>query len=97
MAVDLRPDSKTFGKWFGIELSAKNRKQLLIPKGFAHGLQALEDGSQACYKITVHYAPDFERCINPLDSTLAITWPLKNDVILSSKDSKATMFSEILI
>ena len=97
VAVDLRPDSKTFGKWFGIELSAKNRKQLLIPKGFAHGLQALENGSQACYKITAHYAPDFERCINPLDLTLAIAWPLKNDAILSPKDSKAPMFSEILI
>ena len=95
VAVDLRPDSKTFGKWFGIKLSATNRKQLLIPKGFAHGLQALEAGSQACYKITVNYAPDFERCINPLDPSLAIKWPIKDDVILSSKDSNAPMLHEI--
>ncbi len=96
VAVDLRPDSKTFGKWFGIELSAKNRKQLLIPKGFAHGLQALEDESQACYKITAHYAPEYERCINPLDPILGINWPLDN-VILSTKDSKAPMFNELLM
>ncbi|MEE2923659.1 MAG: dTDP-4-dehydrorhamnose 3,5-epimerase [bacterium] len=95
VAVDLRPNSKTFGDWFGIELSARNRKQLFIPKGFAHGLQALEAGSQACYKLTVHYAPDFERCINPLDPTLAITWPLDDDLILSPKDSNAPMFSEL--
>ena len=95
VAVDMRPNSKTLGQWFGIELSAKNRKQLFIPKGFAHGLQALEDGSQACYKITDYYAPDFERCINPLDQKLAISWPIKNNIILSSKDSEAPMFNEL--
>ena len=96
VAVDLRPNSKTFGQWFGVELNAQNRKQLFIPKGLAHGLQALENGSQACYKITAYYAPDFERCINPLDQTLAIKWPIGKDVILSSKDSEAPNFSEMI-
>ena len=96
VAVDLRPNSKTFGQWFGVELNAQNRKQLFIPKGFAHGLQALENGSQACYKITAYYEPDYERCIHPLDQALAINWPIENDIILSLKDSEAPNFSEMI-
>ena len=95
VALDLRAESPTFGRWFGIELSFRNRKQLFIPKGCAHGLQALEEGSQACYKITSHYAPDFEYCINPLDPTLKINWPIQNGIILSSKDAEAPSWEQV--
>ena len=78
-----------------IELSARNHKQLFIPKGFAHGFQALEENSRACYKITSHYAPDFEYCINPLDPTLKINWPIENDIILSSKDAEAPSWKQV--
>lgn len=95
VAVDLRPESPTVGHWTGVELSARNRWQLYIPKGCAHGFQALEEGTQTCYKITTHYAPDFESCINPLDPTLAINWPLPDNIILSAKDAQAPGWNQV--
>ncbi|MCR4673155.1 MAG: dTDP-4-dehydrorhamnose 3,5-epimerase [Lachnospiraceae bacterium] len=99
VAVDLRRESGTFGKWFGIELSEKNKKQLFIPKGFAHGFLVLSDYAEFCYKVTDFYHPDDEGGIMWNDPDLAITWPLpegltEDDLILSDKDRKNMSFSE---
>lgn len=76
VAVDLRPDSPTFLRWHAEELSADNGRALLIPQGFAHGFQALEDDSELLYCHSSAYAPQAEAGLHPLDAHLAITWPL---------------------
>lgn len=90
VAVDIRPDSPTFGKWVGVELSASNHRQLWIPPGLAHGFLVLSDSADFMYKTTDYYAPQAERCIRWDDPKLAIEWP---DVgmapILSAKDAAA--------
>lgn len=72
VAVDIRKGSHTFGKWFGIELSADNKKQLLIPKGFAHGFMTLTDDVEVQYKVDELYAPDCDRGIIWDDPEIAI-------------------------
>lgn len=74
--VDLREGSPTRGHWFGVELSAANRRQLYIPKGFAHGFQTLEDDTELLYQMTVAFHPEALRGIRWDDPVLAITWPL---------------------
>ena len=76
VAVDLRRNSPTFLRWHGEELSADNRKSLLIPAGFAHGLQTLEDGCELLYFHSAAYSADTEGGIHPLDPKLGIAWPL---------------------
>jgi len=76
VAVDLRRGSPTFLRWHAEELSAGNHKSLLIPAGFAHGLQTLEDGCELLYFHNAAYAPDAEGGIQPLDPRIGITWPL---------------------
>jgi dTDP-4-dehydrorhamnose 3,5-epimerase len=88
VAVDLRKSSSTYLKWFGIELTQKNQKQLLIPKGFAHGFLALEDNSEVQYKVDNFYDLVTDRSIKYDDFDIGIKWPL-NDVILSIKDLNA--------
>lgn len=85
VAVDLRPESKTFLAWHAEVLSSENRKAMFIPMGFAHGYQALSDRVELIYCHSAAYAPNFEGGINPLDPLLNIKWPLpvKN---LSEKD-----------
>ncbi|EKO3967574.1 dTDP-4-dehydrorhamnose 3,5-epimerase [Vibrio fluvialis] len=98
VAVDLRSGSKTYGKWFGVELSEKNKKQMWIPKGFAHGFLALEDGTEFLYKCDDYYTPKHEYSLAWNDSDLAINWPLiddGNNYILSDKDKKGISFLEI--
>ena len=73
--VDLRPGSATLGKWCGIELSAENKKQLLIPKGFAHGFLVLSDSAEFCYKCDDFYHPDDEGGIAWNDPDIGIAWP----------------------
>lgn len=85
VAVDLRKDSPTFLKWFGIELSSENGKMLFIPEGFAHGFQSLEDNSEIIYFNTEFYQKDYERGLLYKDETLNIKWPL-NVVQVSDKD-----------
>lgn len=85
VAVDIRRSSITFGKWIGIILSEKNKRQLWIPEGFAHGFISLEDGSEVIYKTNNYYCHDAERGISWNDKTLGITWG-DGDVLLSSKD-----------
>lgn len=76
VAVDIRPGSKTFGQWFGQELTPDNFLMLLIPEGFAHGFQALEDNSSLLYMVSQPYCATAERGLRFNDPALAIAWPL---------------------
>ena len=75
VAVDLRKGSKTFGKWFGIELSKENKKQFLIPKGFAHGFLVLSETAEFCYKVDDFYHPNDEGGIAWNDPDIGVIWP----------------------
>ena len=75
VAVDLRPGSKTFGKWYGIELTEENKKQFLIPKGFAHGFLVLSDVAEFCYKCDDFYHPDDEGGLAWNDPQIGVVWP----------------------
>lgn len=90
VAVDLRSDSKTYGKWFGVELSAENMKQFYIPEGFAHGFLVLSDEAEFCYKCTDFYHPGDEGCLAWNDPEIGVEWPLEEgvDLIISEKDQK---------
>lgn len=94
VAVDIRKDSPTYKKWVAVGLSGDNKKMLWIPKGFAHGFLALEDGTELLYKTTDYYNPASEQSIRWDDETFAINWPADNDLIVSLKDSSAPSFSE---
>ena len=85
VAVDLRPDSPTFGKWEGVVLSDKNMRQLYIPEGFAHGFCVLSDTALFSYKCTDFYAPGDEGGLLWSDPDIGIEWPV-NEPILSDKD-----------
>jgi dTDP-4-dehydrorhamnose 3,5-epimerase len=76
VAVDLRPASPTYGKWFGLELSPDRAESLLIPEGFAHGMQCLEPNSIVHYVHAAAYAPNAESGVHPLDPDVAVAWPL---------------------
>jgi dTDP-4-dehydrorhamnose 3,5-epimerase len=88
VAVDLRKNSPTFGKWAGFTLTADNFHMLYIPQGFAHGFCTLEDNTEFMYKNDNFYTPDFEGAIRWDDPQLNIDWPVKNPVF-SDKDAKA--------
>ena len=93
VAVDLRKGSQTFGKWFGVVLSAENKKQLFIPKNFAHGFLVLSDYAEFCYKLTDFYHPEDEGGILWRDKRIGIQWLMpegmtEDDLILSEKDAK---------
>lgn len=94
VAVDLRKNSATFGKWAGAILSAQNKRQLWVPEGFAHGFVALTDNTELLYKTTNYYAPIYERCIAWNDPTIAIKWPIDAAPILSDKDQKGHTFMQ---
>jgi len=93
VAVDIREGSPTYGKWFGIELSADNKKQLWVPPGLAHGFLVTSDSAEVLYKTTDYYAPEHERTILWSDATLAIAWPLTGPPILSAKDQAGQAFA----
>ena len=90
VAVDLRSDSKTYGKWFCVELSAENMKQFYIPEGFAHGFLVLSDEAEFCYKCTDFYHPGDEGGLAWNDPEIGVEWPLEEgvDLIISEKDQK---------
>ena len=90
VAVDLRSDSKTYGKWYGVVLSAENKKQFFIPKGFAHGFLVLSDEAEFCYKCTDFYHPGDEGGLAWNDPEIGVEWPLEEgvDLIISEKDQK---------
>ena len=75
VAVDLRPGSETYGKWYGVELSEENKKQFYIPEGFAHGFLVLSDTAEFCYKCTDFYHPGDEGGLAWNDPTIGIEWP----------------------
>ncbi len=87
VAVDLRPDSPTYKQWIGVELSADNKRQLLIPRGFGHGFLTLTDEVEFMYKADNFYAPEADGGIRWNDPELAIDWGI-DEPILSDKDSK---------
>ena len=93
MAVDLRNNSKTFGKYYGCILSEKNSKSIFIPPGFAHGFQALEKENHIIYSCTQYRHSDSEIAIKYNDKDLNIKWP-SNKIIVSEKDKKAMSFQE---
>jgi dTDP-4-dehydrorhamnose 3,5-epimerase len=88
VAVDVRRASPAFGRWFGVELSAANRRMLFIPKGFAHGFLSLADGTEFLYKCSAVYDPPSERGIAWNDPALAIAWPLTMVPTLSERDRR---------
>ncbi|WP_085044937.1 dTDP-4-dehydrorhamnose 3,5-epimerase, partial [Cronobacter sakazakii] len=86
VAVDIRKNSTTFGKWVGVNLSADNKRQLWIPEGFAHGFLVLSETAEFVYKTTNYYNPESDRGIIWNDEDISIEWPLVRDPILSHKD-----------
>ena len=94
VVVDLRMNSKTFGKHMKIELSSDNCKQLWIPPGFAHGFLTLEDDTLFSYKCTNHYSKNHEMNLLWNDENLNIEWGIENPII-SEKDKKATKFQDL--
>lgn len=99
VAVDLRKDSKTYGKWFGVYLSEENKKQFFIPKNFAHGFVVLSETAEFVYKCSDFYHANDEGGIYWDDPQIGINWPLpenmkKEDLIISEKDKKWPGISE---
>ena len=90
VAVDLRASSKTYGKWFGVELSAENKKQFYISEGFAHGFLVLSDEAEFAYKCTDFYHPGDEGGILWNDPEIGIEWPISEgmELVISDKDKK---------
>lgn len=86
VAVDLRRGSSTFGKWYGVELTAENKKQFYIPQGFAHGFLVRSETAEFCYKVTDFYHPGDEGGIMWNDPDIGIDWGDVTDVLLSEKD-----------
>ena len=95
VAVDIRKNSPTFGKYVAVELSGENKKQLLIPRGFAHGFVVLEDDTIFAYKVDNYYSPECDRGIAFDDKNLNIDWILKKEELnLSAKDTKQPNLNE---
>jgi dTDP-4-dehydrorhamnose 3,5-epimerase len=94
VAVDLRKEMPTYLQWFGIELSASNRKQMLIPRGFGHGFYVLENETEVCYKCDNLYHKDAERTIKWDDPSINIKWPISKEwpLLISDKDKQASIF-----
>ena len=86
VAVDMRKDSPTYLKWYGIELSAENKKQFLIPKGFAHGFLVLSDYAEFCYKVDDFFHPNDEGGIAYNDPTINVQWPIPEGMELNLSD-----------
>ena len=94
VAVDIRVNSKDFGKWFGVKLSADNKKQLWIPKGFAHGFLTLSDSAEFLYKTTNFYNKNSERSIIWNDPDINIDWGSEVAPIVSIKDKNAPFLKD---
>ncbi|HFC6091165.1 TPA: dTDP-4-dehydrorhamnose 3,5-epimerase, partial [Neisseria meningitidis] len=94
VAVDMRKDSPTFGKWVGEILSAENKRQLWVPEGFAHGFYVLSDTTELTYKCTDYYKPEAEHSLIWNDPTVGIDWPLQGEPNLSPKDLAGKVLAE---
>ncbi len=99
VVVDLRKSSKTFGKHVGVILSEENKRQLWVPKGFAHGFYVTSDSAEFVYKCTDYYAPEFEQSLLWNDKDLDIEWPIVDGYkpLLSEKDKNAVRLKEALL
>ncbi len=96
VAVDLRKASPSFGKWFGVELSAHNKRMFWVPEGFAHGFLTLEDDTDFLYKCTKPYAPRYEHTLAWDDPIVGVEWPLDMAVpIVSKKDAEGLSLDEV--
>lgn len=96
VAVDVRRGSPTFGRWFGLELSEQNKRQLWVPPGFAHGFCVTSDSADFFYKCTDYYAPQHEQSLIWNDPELGIRWPV-DAPLLSKKDASAPRLSELRV
>ena len=96
VAVDIRKNSPTFGKWEGIVLSAENKKQFFVPRGFAHGFYVLSESTEVLYKCSTLYHPQSDRSIHWNDPAVGIQWPIISGLapILSQKDEKAPLLNQ---
>ncbi|QDG74937.1 dTDP-4-dehydrorhamnose 3,5-epimerase [Labrenzia sp. PHM005] len=96
VAVDIRKGSPTYGEWVGVELSAENGDQLLVPAGYAHGFVTLEDNTEVTYKVSNYYAPDNDAGLMWNDKDIGIDWPLAGgaEPVLSGKDTKHPALAE---
>lgn len=95
VAVDIRPDSPTFGKWEGIVLSEENKTQLWIPPGLAHGFVVLSESADFEYKCTDYYSPEHERCLMWNDPDVGVVW-LVSHPVLSEKDKNGKFLRELI-
>ncbi len=95
VAVDLRRDSETFGKWYGVALSAENKKQFYVPEGFAHGFYVMSESATFVYKCTRLYDPSSEGGLLWNDEDIGIEWPVDGDVLLSEKDKKNPLLKDL--
>ena len=95
VAVDLRPGSPTFGQWVSVDLTAENRRALLVPEGCAHGFQTLTDDAELFYQISVPFAPELSKGVRWNDPDLAVAWPIE-DPIMSERDRDLPGLSELL-
>ena len=84
--IDLRPGSKSYCRWFGVELTADNGRMLYVPEGFAHGYQTLKDDTELFYPVSQFYTPQAEQGVRWNDARFNISWPIITDVLLSEKD-----------
>jgi dTDP-4-dehydrorhamnose 3,5-epimerase len=94
VAVDIRRGSPTFGKWFGAFLSGRNKLQLYIPAGFAHGFCVTSDEAEFVYKCSEYYHPETERTILWKDPQIGITWPV-TDPLLSERDGRGALLADV--
>ncbi len=95
VAVDIREGSPSFGQYVSVELSAENKKQLFVPRGFAHGFVVLEDDTIFAYKVDNYYSPENDRGIAFDDSAIAIDWSIPRDALkLSEKDTKQPLLKD---
>lgn len=92
VAVDIRRNSPTFGRWVGEVLSAENKRQMWVPEGFAHGFVVLSEMAEFLYKTTDYWYPEYERSIIWNDPQLAIGWPLAGEPLLAKKDAEGCRF-----
>ena len=97
VAADLRKDSKTYGKWHGVNLSEENKRQFYVPEGFAHGFYVLSDVAEFVYQVTNLYHPEDEGALFWNDPEVGIKWPLIDgvEVLLSEKDKKNPLLKDI--
>ncbi|MEM7236562.1 MAG: dTDP-4-dehydrorhamnose 3,5-epimerase [Pseudomonadota bacterium] len=96
VVVDIRKGSPAYGRWVGVELSAENGRQLLVPKGFAHGFVTRLPDTEICYKCSDYYAPETEGAVHYADPAIGIDWGIAaDDAILSAKDAAARPLAEL--